>query len=278
MILGKTQDLKVKEFSDFGAILEDSDGNTVLLPNNESSDLEIDEIIPVFIYRDSKDRLIATRKKPKIELGEFSPLEVIQTSKIGAFLDWGLDKDLLLPFAEQVARVTPGRNYLVYLYEDKTGRLAASMKVYDKLSTESPYKKGDWVEGYIYNINPEVGAFVAVDNLYNGMINKDNMNDSIHNGRTVKLRVVDVRPDGKLTLSPIKKSYKEIETNTLKIVRALKENGGFIPFNDKTSPEIIREEFDISKSAFKNALGYLLKNNFVEQTDLGIKVKKDGKN
>ncbi len=272
MELGKTQKLKVKEFSDHGAILEDNNENTVLLPNKEINGLEVGQIVNAFIYNDSKDRLIATLQNPKIKIGEFVPLKVIERSKIGAFLDWGLDKDLLLPFSEQITKVIQGREYMVRLYVDKSGRLAASTKIYDELYRNSPYKKGDWVEGYVYNINPNVGAFIAVDNKYNGMVHKEDLNNEIHNGKTIKLRVVDVRPDGKLTLSPVKKAYKEIIPNSIKIVKSLKENNGFIPFNDKTEPEYIREEFDISKSAFKKALSYLLKNKVIEQTELGIKL------
>ncbi len=272
MELGKRDKLKVKEFTEHGAILEDSDENIVLLPNKETENLKKDDLIDVFIYKDSEDRLIATKEEPLIHLNEFVPLKVKEVTKIGAFLDWGLEKDLLLPFSEQTIKVTEGEKYLVKLYVDKSDRLAASMKIYSDLDLNSPYKKGDWVKGTIYGINSELGALVAVDNKYNGMVLKDDFNESIKNGNKVKLRVVRVRNDGKLQLSPIKKAYKEIDSDALMIVKALKLNKGFIPFNDKSSPEAIRAEFDISKGAFKKALGFLLKKGFIKQTEDGIQV------
>lgn len=273
MELGKTQLLNVKEPNKFGLLLEDSEGNTVLLPNKEvRKKYEPGEEVEAFIYMDSEDRPVATLKKPKIELGEFAPLKVVSLNKIGAFLDWGLDKDLFVPYSEQTTKLRQGKKYLVQLYKDKSGRLAATTKVYSKLSTDSPYKKGDWTEGYVYSINPKMGAFVAVDNKYNGMINKNDLNDSVHNGEIVKVRVIDVNRDGKLNLSPIKKAYKEIVPDAVKILNQLKENDGFLPYNDKTAPEVIRAEFDISKGSFKKALGHLLKMNVIKQTDSGIEL------
>lgn len=274
MKLGTTQNLTVSALDDHGAILTDGE-ETILLPNKEVEELKEGDNVDVFIYKDSKDRPIATRKTPKLQLGEIAPLKVLSTTRIGAFLDWGLDKDLLLPFKEQTTKVQEGREYLVQLYEDKTGRLAATMKVYPSLSTDSNYKKGDWVEGYVYQINPKQGAFVAVDNKYNGMIPIDEVNDSVHNGNTVKVRVVEVRPDGKLRLSPTKTAYKEIVPDASKILTLLEINNGFLPFNDKSSPEAIKAEFDISKGAFKKALGHLLKYGFIEQTEDGIKRKEE---
>lgn len=277
MELGKIQKLKVKELIKFGALLEDKAGKTVLLPNKEVEELKPGEEVEVFIYNDSEDRPIATRKRPKILLNEIAPLKVLSNTKVGAFLDWGLEKDLLMPFAEQITNITPNRTYLVKLYLDKSGRLAATSKIYDHLLTNSPYKKGDWVEGYVYNINPRYGAFIAVDNKYHGMINYEDMNESVHNGEKLKLRVVDITDDGKLRLSPIKKAYKEIFPDAVTILKTLKQNKGFIPYNDKSSPESIRAEFNISKGAFKKAVGYLLKNNYIRQTEEGIELIKNAK-
>lgn len=277
MKIGKTQTLKVKERSNYGLVLKDDEGNTILLPNKEvRKNYAPEEEVEVFLYLDSEDRPVATLRKPKIELGGFAPLKAVSVNKVGAFLDWGLDKDLFLPYSEQNAKIRPGRTYLVQLYEDKSGRLAATTKVYPKLRTDSPYKAGDWTEGYVYNINPRIGAFVAVDNQYNGMINKNDLNDSVHVGETVKVRVTEKTRDGKLTLSPIKKAYKEIVPDSVKIVNRLKENNGFLPFNDKSNPETIRAEFDISKGSFKKALGHLLKMKIIKQTDDGIELI-DGK-
>ncbi len=271
MKLGLTQTLKVKEINEHGAVLVDENEKEVLLPGKEAAGLTEDDQVDVFIYRDSEDRLVATTSKPKIKLGEIKPLKAVQNTKIGAFLDWGLDKDLLLPFSEQLIKIEPGKEYLVRLYEDKSGRLAASTKVYDYLERYSPYKKGDWVEGYVYQINPKFGAFIAVDNKYSGMVRKEDMNNDIRNGKTVRLRVVDVTKDGKLTLSPVRRAHKEILPDAKKLLLALRENHGFIPFNDKSDPADIRREFNMSKAAFKKALGLLLKNRLVVQTEDGIR-------
>lgn len=272
MKLGERQILEVDSLSEHGAILTDGE-ETVLLPNKESENLNPGDKVDIFLYRDSEDRPIATKAEPKIKLGEIAPLEVLSTTKIGAFLDWGLEKDLFLPFKEQTVKVAPGRKYLVELYKDKTDRLAATMKIYDKLSTDSNYRVGDWTEGYVYQINPKQGAFIAVDNKYNGMIPMNEVTDEIHNGNTVKVRVVEVRPDGKLRLSPKKIAHKAIIPDASKILTLLEMNNGFLPFNDKSSPEEIKAEFDISKGAFKKAIGHLLKHDLIMQTPDGIRKK-----
>ncbi|MGI6110271.1 MAG: S1 RNA-binding domain-containing protein, partial [Eubacteriaceae bacterium] len=216
MKLGTEQTMTVDHMTDHGAFLKENpeDNNSILLPQAEirraGRKIEPGDELNVFLYKDSEDRPTATLKHPKIELGGFAPLKVKSVTGIGAFLDWGLDKDLLLPYSEQTVKVMQGRDYLVSLYEDKSGRLAATMKVYPLLKTDSNLKKGEWTEGYVYQINPDFGAFLAVDNQYNGMIRKEDMNDEIRNGKTVKVRVTGIRKDGKLMLSPVKKAYKEI--------------------------------------------------------------------
>ena len=170
MELGKIQILKVDRKKDFGVYLTDGNGEDVLLPMKEvPKDCEVGSEIEVFIYRDSKDRLIATTRKPKLLVGEIGRLFVKSTTGIGAFLDIGLERDVLLPFKETLGKVKEGDEVLVYLYEDKSHRLAASAKVYSRLSTNSPYKKDDEVVGTVFEIK-KMGIFVAVDDKYNGMI------------------------------------------------------------------------------------------------------------
>ena len=164
--LGKRRMLTVVKTVDFGIYLGTSE-ERVLLPKKEvPKEIEIGDPVEVFLYKDSSDRLIATTAEPKITLGELAVLTVKDTGKIGAFLDWGLPKDLLLPFKEQTAKVKKGDEVLVALYVDKSGRLCATMKVYEKLRTDSPYKKDDHVEGIIYETSDNFGVFVAVDNCY----------------------------------------------------------------------------------------------------------------
>jgi hypothetical protein len=272
--LGKVQTLKIMRITSIGAYLgEDSNKDeVVLLPEKElPKKCKVGDETEVFIYRDSKDRLIATLRRPRILLGEFVSLKVVDITKVGAFLDWGLEKDLLLPYSEQILKVHKGRKYLVNLYIDKSKRLCATMRVYPLLSTNSGHKTGDWVEGFVYQINPDVGAFIAVENAYHGLIPKQDLLDDIHCGDIVKARVREVSGDGKLTLSPTRKAYKEIPTDAMKILTLLEENDDFLPFNDNTKSELINKIFKMSKSSFKRALGKLLKEKKIIMTEKGIK-------
>ena len=170
--LGKKRKLMVVKKVDFGVYLG-TDEERVLLPKKEvPKGLEIGDPVEVFLYKDSDDRLIATSRMPAVTLGETAILTVKDTGRIGAFLDWGLPKDLLLPFKEQTAKVKKGDKVLVSLYVDKSKRLCATMKIYGMLRTDSPYKKDDMVEGIIYDTSDNFGIFVAVDNCYSALIPK----------------------------------------------------------------------------------------------------------
>ncbi len=279
MKIGKKQELIVDHVAAPGAFLVEHEGDEemVLLPGTEIQNkrlkLEPGDKVEVFLYKDSEDRDIATLKTPKIELGGFAPLVAKETTRIGTFLDWGLDKDLLLPYSEQTFKTQRGKTYFVYLYEDKSGRLAATTKVYDKLLRDSAHKRGDWTEGYVFNINPEVGAFVAVENKYLGMIRAQDLNPSVRTGKEIKVRVTGVRKDGRLMLSPIKKAYKEIGNDADRILEEAKERGGKLPYNDKSDASAIKDAFGISKSAFKKAIGNLLKDGRIELTEDGLILK-----
>ncbi|MBI4856874.1 MAG: RNA-binding protein [Acetobacterium woodii] len=276
--VGKVQILKIERITPIGAYLSDGtdEKDVVLLPEKEvSRNSRVGNEIEVFVYRDSKDRLISTMREPKIQLGEFAVLKVADVTKVGAFMDWGLEKDLLLPYNEQTMKVLKGRDYLVNLYTDKSDRLCATMKIYPLLKVGAPYKVGDWVEGYVYQINPEIGAFVAIDNLYHGLILTKDANSDIHCGEKVHARVAELRNDGKLVLSPNKKAYKEIPKDAIMILTKLNESQGFLPYNDKTDAYIIKKELDMSKSSFKRAVGKLLKEKKIKITERGI--EKNGK-
>lgn len=276
--IGKVQTLIIERITPIGAYLSDGFDTTdvVLLPEKEvAKNIRTGDQIEVFVYRDSKDRLISTTREPKIQLGEFAALKVADVTKVGAFLDWGLEKDLLLPYNEQTVKVQKGREYLVNLYTDKSDRLCATMKIYPLLKVGAPYKMGDWIEGYVYQINPEIGAFVAIDNLYHGLILIKDANSDIHCGEKIHARVSEIRNDGKLVLSPNKKAYKEIPKDAVVILTKLNESQGFLPYNDKTEAFIIKKEFDMSKSSFKRAVGKLLKEKKIRITERGI--EKNGK-
>jgi len=271
--LGEMQRLKVKRKTSVGVYLGDDSREEVLLPKKEvPENTKIGDTLEVFIYRDSDDRLIATTKRPKLTLGEIGLLKVVDITKIGAFLDWGLEKDLFLPFKEQTMKLRKGNKYLVGLYIDKSDRLCATMRIKSFLRSDSPYKENDWVKGTIYSIDDEIGAFVAVDNKYEGLIPKKEMVGVFIPGEEVKLRVIKVKEDGKLDLSPKDKIYIQMDKDAEYILNKMRKNGGKLPLNDDSSPEIIRRELSMSKSAFKRAVGKLLKEGKIKITDKGIKL------
>jgi uncharacterized protein len=275
--LGKYQTLVVAKKTDFGLYLKEtgSDGkHTILLPGKEiPADTVLGDKIRVFLYKDSEDREIATTAVVPVTIGDLAVLKVKEVSKIGAFLDWGLMKDLLLPYKEQTAKVEEGDNVLITLYEDKSHRLCATMKVYDLLSTASPYKKDDMVTGIVYETIDTFGVFVAVDNKYSGMIPKNELFAPVKIGDTIQARVINVRDDGKLTLGLREKSYVQMDADAEIIMKKLKAADGFLPFNDKSDPEDIKNEFQISKNAFKRAIGRLYKAGTLIITDDGIRLK-----
>ena len=259
MRLGEKQVLTVVKAVDFGVYLG-SDEERVLLPKKQVPEgIEAGDPVEVFLYKDSSDRMIATTKEPKITLGQLAVLEVADVGRIGAFLDWGLEKDLLLPFKEQTVKVEKGDRCLVSLYVDKSGRLCATMKVYPLLQTDSPYKKNDMVRGTVYEISREFGVFVAVDNKYSALIPRREVYGRMFIGQQIEARVTDVKADGKLDLSVRGRIPEQMDEDARIIMERISKNGGFLPFTDKAEPERIKAEFGMSKAAFKRAVGRLLK-------------------
>lgn len=271
--LGRRQLLEVVRIKEFGVYLSDKAGDEtgVLLPKKQVPEgVSLGDKVEVFIYRDSQDRLIATTNKPRIETGQVAVLQVKAVGKIGAFLDMGLEKDLLLPFKEQTRRVRPGEECLVALYVDKSSRLAATMRVYSYMSNEAPYNKDDKVTGTIYEINQDIGAFVAVDNQYYGLIPARELYGGLREGDVVEARVVKVREDGKLDLNPREKAYIQMDADSQMVLKVIDEFDGVLPFNDKASPDTIKREFHLSKNAFKRAVGRLLKEGKIKITEKTI--------
>lgn len=259
MRLGEKQVLTVVKVVDFGVYLG-SDEERVLLPKKQVPEgIEAGDPVEVFLYKDSSDRMIATTNEPKITLGQLAVLEVADVGRIGAFLDWGLEKDLLLPFKEQTVKVEKGDRCLVSLYVDKSGRLCATMKVYPLLQTDSPYKKNDMVRGTVYEISREFGVFVAVDNKYSALIPRREVYGRMFIGQQIEARVTDVKADGKLDLSVRGRIPEQMDEDARIIMERISKNGGFLPFTDKAEPERIKAEFGMSKAAFKRAAGRLLK-------------------
>ena len=273
--LGEIQELKVVKKVDFGVYLAEAGGDPeekVLLPKSQiPADLAVGGSIKCFLYKDSKDRLIATVNTPKLTLGEVGKCKVESVTKIGAFLEWGLEKDLFLPFHEQTYRVKPGDEVLVALYIDKSSRLCATMKVYHYLVKESPYQMEDKVEGTLYEISDNFGAFVAVDDKYSALIPKREFTKDIPVGSHISARVVEVKDDGKLTLAIREKAYMQIASDSDLVMKAIESYDGVLPFNDKASPETIRREMNMSKNEFKRAVGNLLKMGKIEITEKSIR-------
>lgn len=274
MEVGKKQKLQIVKLAAPGAYLAESRNSEerVLLPKRQVPEgAGIGDELEVFLYRDSEDRLISTVQEPKLMLGGLARLEVVEVAKVGAFLDWGLEKDLFLPYKEQTKKVKAGERHLVTLYVDKSGRLAATMNVYPNLRQDSPYKKDDTVRGTVYEISDNFGVFVAVDDCYSGLIPAKENFGQLEVGQEVECRVTDVREDGKLNLSSRQKAYLQMDADAQKVLEVLEEYAGVLPFNDKASPEIIKKEFNMSKNAFKRAVGRLLKEGKVTITEKAIR-------
>lgn len=276
--LGERQELVVVKKVDFGvylAVSPEKAEEKVLLPVKQvPAGREVGDRLEVFIYRDSEDRLIATTRIPKLQMGQVAELTVVQTGKLGAFLDWGLEKDLFLPFKEQRGRVREEESVLVSLYIDKSDRLCATMNVYEALRTDSPYQAEDRVRGRVYEISNNFGAFVAVDNMYSGLIAAKELYGDIKPGIDVEARVIRVREDGKLDLSVREKAYLQMDTDAEKILELLNSYEGALPFNDKAAPEVIRHETGMSKNEFKRAVGRLLKQGRIEIGEKNIRLLK----
>ncbi|AET67334.1 hypothetical protein Desor_1694 [Desulfosporosinus orientis DSM 765] len=275
--IGRYYKLKITNFTSFGAYLDTGTSerrDNILLPIKQVPEgaKEGDEI-EVFIYRDSEERLIATTRRPLAQLGDLAYLQVSAKTKIGAFLDWGLERGLFLPFREQKYTVEVGKCYLVKVYLDKSQRLCATTEIYEYLTADSPYKKNDRVVGVVYAIRPQIGVFVAVDNQYYGLIPRNEHFSELKEGDQVEARVIRVREDGKLDLSTRERSYIQMDSDAVKILEGIKNHDGFLALNDKSSPIEIQSRLNMSKAAFKRGLGKLLKENKVIQSDGGLKEK-----
>ena len=273
--LGKRQSLTVVKTVDFGVYLSEGEGagEEVLLPKKEVPEgTKTGDALEVFLYKDSKDRLIATTNEPYLMLGQTAVLKVLEVGKIGAFLDWGLEKDLFLPFKEMTAKVQPEDEILVTLYIDKSRRLCATMKgIYDLLEKDSPYEKGMNVSGRVYEFSDNFGIFVAVDDKYSAMIPVFEDCSHLRIGDVIEARITNVKPDGKLDLTLREKAYLQMDADAEKVLEVIDEYAGVLPFNDKASPEVIKREMQMSKNAFKRAVGHLYKERKIEITEKSIR-------
>ena len=282
MRLGYTQTLVAVKKTDFGLFLTDIDkkddktrdlGDEVLLPKNQvTEDMRVGSEIEVFLYKDSEDRMIATRLVPYIKIGEIKKLKVKEVNKIGAFLDWGLPKDLLLPFKEQIYDIKSGDEILVTVYIDLSDRLCATMDLYSRLSLLPPSQKDDMVKGTVYQVYEQFGAYVAVDNKYSALVPKKELHRELKPGDEIEARVLEVKEDGKLDLSLRQKAYVQMDADSALILDKLKQAGGSLPYQDKSSADEIKEEFNLSKAAFKRAIGRLYKERVIVIEKDGIRL------
>lgn len=271
--LGQKTILPVQKKVDFGYYLG-SEEDKVLLPKKEAGrdSYETGDEVEVFIYKDSADRLIATTLAPALQLGQVARLSVAAVGKIGAFLSWGLTKDLLLPFKQQTTKVQAGDSVLAALYVDKSKRLCATMKVYPHLQRDSSYVKDDEVSGTVYEISANFGAFVAVDDRYSALVPRREMPAGLQVLDQVTARVSEVHPDGKLDLSLRKKAFQQMDEDAALIVAKLQAAGGRLPFTDKSDPAAIKAEFGFSKNAYKRAVGRLLKEEKIRISEKDIEL------
>ena len=275
--LGEIQELQIVKMVDFGAYLAELDGEErVLLPKKQLPEgAKVGDRLEVFLYKDSQDRLIATVREPKLTIGQVAELTVASVSKMGAFLDWGLEKDLFLPYRQQTRRVKEGDTVLVSLYVDKSERLCATMNVYKELRSDAPYHVGDDVEGIAYEQSDRFGVFVAVDGIYSAIIPRQEVYGDVSVGDHIHARVTKVREDGRLNLSVRDKAHVQMYPDMEKILELLKEYGGVLPFTEKADPEVIRRETGMSKNEFKRAVGHLYKERRIQINDGKIRLVKE---
>ena len=273
--LGKYQELIVTKKTDFGVFLNTptgEDSQKILLPKAQvPAGTDLKDVLKVFVYKDSKDRPIATTLEPDLTLGNVARLYVTQVTPIGAFLEWGLTKDLFLPFKEQLYKVQEGDAVLVTLYIDKSERLCASMHVYDALRNDSNYQKDDEVSGRVYEISENFGVFVAVDDMYSALLPKKEVFETYRINQPIYARVAQVMEDGRLTLSVKKKIPEQMNEDADFMYRGLEQEGGFLPFHDKSAPEAIKNRFHMSKNAFKRGIGHLMKKGLITIANDGIR-------
>ena len=259
--IGKINSLEIARRTEQGFYLIDENGNEVLLPNRYITDyMNIGDTIDVFVYNDSEDRPIATTETPYAQVGEFALLRVKAVNSIGAFLDWGLMKDLLVPFREQRMRMIAGRSYIVYVYvDDESKRIVASAKLDKFLDNKIPEYKFRKKADILVVKRTDLGFKVIVDNLFSGMIYHDEIYQDINIGEHYTAFIKNVRPDGKIDLKLGDREVKRVKGLADVIMDYIKANGGSMQITDSSSPEMIRAVFNCSKKDFKKTLGFLYK-------------------
>lgn len=274
--VGKINKMHVVRETEHGFYLMDSKGEEILLPYSIAPEgCSVNEEVEVFVYRDSEDRLIATTIEPYAMVGDFAFLKVVSVNKVGAFLDWGLSKDLLVPFKEQKRRMVAGQSYVVYIYlDEETDRIAASSKLH-KFLNYSPveFKKNDEVELVIFEKN-DLGYQAIINLTHTGIIYENEVFQSLNIGEQVKGYVKKIRSDGKVDLALQKTGYKHLGPNVDLILDFLHSHNGIMNITDKSQAELIYATFGMSKKNFKKAIGALYKQKMISIEDDLIKLNK----
>lgn len=263
--IGKYNTLKIIRKVDFGVYLDDCNGGDILMPQKYVPDnVTVGDFVDVFVYADSEDRLVATTEKPKAQVGQFAYLPVKTISRFGAFLDWGLTKDLLVPYSEQRNRMEMDHSYIVYIYVDKnTRRIAASEKINKYLDNIAPrYETGEEVDALICGSTP-LGYKAIINNTHTAIIYKTDAYRPLLTGERIKAYVKKVRDDDKIDLSLQRLGFEKTSDLRQVIIQRLKENGGRMAVGDKTDPETIKFAFGCSKKAFKMTIGALYKDGVI---------------
>lgn len=270
--LGEYNLLRIDRILDQGAYLVDEEENDVLLPNKYMAEnAEVDDEVEVFVYNDSEDRLIATNLTPKITLNEFAFLQVKDVNRFGAFLDWGLEKEIMVPFSEQNQRMEVDRWYVVrLLLDEKTNRLVASNKLNKFLETDFISVEVDEEVEVIVIERSDLGYTVIINHVHKGLIFANETFRELNVGETQKAYVKNIREDGKIDISLQKQGYVNVEPNAKRILEMLKENEGFLALTDKSQPEDIYSQLHISKKIFKKAIGSLYKSKLIRLDKEGI--------
>jgi hypothetical protein len=271
--IGKINKLKVIKKVDFGVYLDGENLGEILLPRKGvPENCAINDMVKIFIYHDSQDRIIATTKTPFAMVGEFAFLKTVSVTKVGAFLDWGLEKDLLVPFAEQQIPLIAGRFYTVFVYLDKSSRIVASTKL-DKYFADQTgnFSEGEEVELLIYR-RTDLGFNAIINNSVSGVLYDNEIFQELKEGLKLKGYIKKIREDQKIDLSLIKPGYEKVDDLLAKIVDLLNKESGFIPITDKSSPDIIYKMFGVSKKTFKKAIGALYKKKVIQLAENGIKL------
>jgi predicted RNA-binding protein (virulence factor B family) len=271
--VGKYNELEVIKQMDFGIYLGDGTAEILMPSKWVPNGTKIGDVMNVFIFRDSEGRLIATTIKPYAISGEFAFLEVQEVNNTGAFLDWGMEKNLLVPFREQIGKLEEGKSYVVFVYvDDQTDRIVASAKLNKFIEKDHvELQSGDIVDLLIFS-ETDKGLNAIINNTYIGLIYRNEIYDNLRIGDRVKGYVKQVREDNKIDLSLQKSGFELVDDVKWKILNLLKQKNGFLPLNDNSSPEEIKSVLQISKKAFKKAIGALYRERLVNLTEKGVEL------